>query len=217
MPQNSPTPKPAVLVFHDWGGCNEFARKKAKYLASLGYVALAVDMYGEGREGATTDEKMALMQPLLGDRMLLSHRARAAFDALIAMPEVDNFRIAAIGFCFGGLCALDLARSGIEELRGVVSFHGLLNKPDFKSHMHPTTKILILHGYEDPMVEPDAVAQFCKEMEAATVDWQIHMYGKTKHAFSNPDANDPTMGIVYNPVAEQRAMQSMEYFLQSIF
>lgn len=216
MPAHDTKPKPAVLVFHDWSGCNPFAHKKAKFLASLGYVALAVDMYGEGRQGTTTDEKMALMQPLMEDRTLLVNRARAAFDALLAMPEVDQHRIAAVGFCFGGLCALDLARSGIESLLGAVSFHGLLQQPEVKTQPHPSTKILVLHGYDDPMVKPEAVQAFCEEMRAAGMEWQLHMYGKTQHAFSNPDANDAAMGTIYNPVAEQRSMQSMVNFLQSI-
>ncbi len=217
LPEKSEEAKPAVLVFHDWTGCNEFARKKAEMLASMGFVGFAVDMYGEGRQGNTVDEKMALMQPLMGDRKLLANRARAAYDAVIAMPEVNDRCIAAIGFCFGGLCALDRARTGLSELLGVVSFHGLLQAPEFKSSIDPATTTLVLHGYDDPMVPPEQVQDFCKEMTEAAVDWQVHMYGNTKHAFSNPEANNQELGTVYNSVAEERSIQAMKNFLHSLF
>ncbi|MDX1838596.1 hypothetical protein DIZ81_11560 [Legionella taurinensis] len=209
-------PRPAVLVAHDWSGRNEFACKKAEMLAGMGYLGFALDMYGHGRLGETTDEKMGLMQPLANDRLLLRDRINAAFDAVIAMPEVDNSRVAAIGFCFGGLCVLDLARSGVP-LNGVVSFHGLLNKPK-ELHAQPiSAKILVLHGYDDPMVRPEQVNEFCQEMTDAKVDWQVHLYGHTQHAFANPQAHDTQLGTIYNPVAERRALQAMENFLREIF
>lgn len=217
LPKQNSTPKPAVLVFHDWTGCNDFAHEKAERLADMGYVGFAADMYGNGRLGTSVDEKMALMQPLMGDRSLLLSRARAAYDAVIDLPEVDGDRVAAIGFCFGGLCALDLARSGVPSLLGAVSFHGLLQAPDFKNALNPSTKILALHGYDDPMVPPDQVKEFCAEMTQAEVDWQVHMYGNTKHAFSNPKANNKELGTIYNPVAEERSLQAMTNFLQSLF
>lgn len=209
-------PRPAVLVAHDWTGRNDFACEKAKMLADMGYVGFALDMYGHGRLGESTNEKMGLMQPLANDRLLLRARIRAAFDALIAMPEVDYTRIAVIGFCFGGLCALDLARSG-AELKGVVSFHGLLDKPKELPNKTIHAKILALHGYDDPMVKPEQVNEFCQEMTQAKVDWQVHMYGHTQHAFSNPQAHDTQLGTVYNAKAERRALQSMKNFLQEVF
>ncbi|WP_419420104.1 dienelactone hydrolase family protein [Legionella sp. D16C41] len=209
-------PRPAVLVAHDWSGRNDFSCEKAKMLAKMGYVGFALDMYGHARIGETIDEKQALMQPLAADRGMLLSRIRAAFDALIAMPEVDSTKVAAIGFCFGGLCVLDLARSG-ADLKGVVSFHGLLNKPDEKEKQAIKAKILILHGFDDPMVKPDQVRQFCHEMTAANVDWQVHVFGNTQHAFSNPQANDPKLGTIYNPLAEKRSIQLMTNFLQEIF
>ncbi|MGQ3887877.1 dienelactone hydrolase family protein [Legionella sp. CNM-1927-20] len=209
-------PRPAVLVAHDWSGRNDFSCQKAKMLARMGYVGFALDMYGHARIGETVDEKMGLMQPLAADRGMLRARIRAAFDALIAMPEVDSTKVAAIGFCFGGLCVLDLARSG-AELKGVVSFHGLLNKPTDLENQTIQAKVLILHGFEDPMVKPDQVRQFCHEMTAANVDWQVHVYSNTKHSFSNPEANDEKLGTIYNPVAEKRSLQAMTNFLQEIF
>ena len=208
-------PRPAVIVVHDWSGRNEFACQKAQLLANLGYVGFALDMYGQGRIGATTEEKKALMEPLLNDRALLRERIIAAFNALIANPAVDNHRIAVIGFCFGGLCALDLVRSGID-IKGAVSFHGLLTKPEHIKAQNIKAKILVMHGYDDPMVTPEEVNLFCQEMTLAKADWQVHMYGNVQHGFTNPQARDVNSGIIYNEVAAQRAWLSMTNFLQEI-
>lgn len=210
------TPRPAVLVAPDWSGSNDFSKSKAEQLAKLGYIAFVVDMYGLGRTGNTNEEKAALMDPLINDRRLIRTRMRAAFDAVIGLEEVDFSRICAIGFCFGGLCALDLARSG-ADLKGVVSFHGLLHKPDGLKNHAIVSKILLLHGYDDPMVDVNQVQAFGAEMTDAYVDWQIHMYGGTMHAFTNPQANDPDFGTVYNPLADKRSWASMTTFLQEVF
>ena len=209
-------PQPAVLIAHDWSGRNQFAQDKALTLAEMGYIGFALDLYGLGRQGTTIDEKMALMQPLANDRRLLRTRMRAAYDALIAMPEVDNTRVAAIGYCFGGMCVLDLARSG-AELSGVISFHGLLNKPTELANHPISAKVLALHGYDDPMVSPDQVNAFCQEMTEAKVDWQVHSYGQTKHAFTNPSAHDQALGTIYNQVADKRSWIALTNFLQEIF
>lgn len=209
-------PRPAVLVVHDWSGRNEFACQKAELLASLGYVGFAVDMYGEAALGESVAEKQALMQPILGDRRLLRDRMSAALDALMGMPMVDKHRIAVIGFCFGGLCALDLARTG-APIAGAVSFHGILAKPEALPNLPIKAKILVLHGYDDPMVSPNDVNEFCKEMTLAKVDWQVAMYGHTQHAFMNPAAHDKALGTVYNAQTESRAWALMRYFLQELF
>lgn len=208
--------RPAVLVVHDWSGCNDFACQKAEMVAKLGYVGFAIDMYGDGRTANTTEGRQELMKPVAGDRAMLRRRIRAAFDAAASLPQVDSKRIAAIGFCFGGLCVLDLARSGAPA-SGVVSFHGLLSKPDNLTNETIQAKVLVLHGYDDPMVRPQQVDAFCQEMTEAKVDWQVHQYGNTQHAFANPQAHDNKMGTVYNPVAERRSMQAMTNFLQEIF
>lgn len=214
-PKKQSKPCPAVLVAHDWTGCNDFACEKADSLAEMGYIGFAIDMFGNGKTGNTNEEKMALISPLMEDRQLLGARIKAAFDTLDAMPEVDNSKIAAIGFCFGGLCVLDLARCG-SHVQGVISFHGLLSKPDYKQNHSIYAKILVLHGYDDPMVKPPEVDAFCKEMTEAGVDWQVHQYGRTMHAFTNPIANDPVLGTVYNAVAERRSLQAMRNFLGEI-
>jgi len=208
--------RPAVIVAHDWSGRNEFACKKAQLLAEMGYVGFALDMYGNARLGSTTEEKRALIEPLVSHRELLSDRINAAFNTLIARPEVDKNRVAVIGFCFGGLCALDLARSG-ADIKGVVSFHGLLGKPDHLKSKKIKAKVLVLHGYDDPMVKPDLVNSFCQEMTEAEVDWQVHMYGNVQHGFTNPQAQDAILGIFYNHVAEQRSWLAMTNFLHEIF
>lgn len=207
--------RPAVIVVHDWSGRNALACEKAEQLAAMGYLGFAVDMYGQGRQGETIEEKQALMQPLLSDRTLLLERMNAALHAVNGLEEVDNTRIAVIGFCFGGLCALDLARSG-AEIAGVVSFHGLLNKPDHVENNLIKAKILALHGYDDPMVSPVDVQAFCQEMTDKHVDWQVHQYGLTKHAFTNPLAHDNQLGTVYNQEAAKRSWLAMSDFLQEI-
>lgn len=210
------TLRPAVLVIHDWSGRNPFACQKADMLASLGYLGFAVDMYGEGRIGETVDEKVALMEEVAHDRLFLRRRIQAALEAVVKLDYVDKNRVAVVGFCFGGLCALELARSG-AAIRGVVSFHGLLDKSPSLENQLIKAKILALHGYNDPMVTPDQVNEFCREMTDAGVDWQVHMYGQTMHAFTNPVAHDLKMGTVYNAEAERRSFQSMTHFLSEIF
>jgi len=207
--------RPAILVIHDWSGRNAFADNKANLLASLGYFGFAVDMYGDGRIGETVAEKEALMNEVARDRRVLRARIQVALEVVKTFEQVDPNRIAVIGFCFGGLCALDLARSG-ADIRGIVSFHGLLDKPADIDNQTIKAKVLVLHGYNDPMVSPAQVNVFCEEMTQAGIDWQMHMYGQTLHAFTNPLANDINMGTVYNPIAEHRAIQSMTNFLQEI-
>ncbi len=210
------TPRPAVLIVHDWSGRNAFACQKADMLAQLGYIGFAIDMYGDGCLGETTAQKQALMQPLVNDRPFLLARVRAALDAVMALDRVDSRRIAVIGFCFGGLCALDLARSG-ADIAAAISFHGLLNKPSEPAGHRMKAKVLALHGYDDPMVTPADVNAFCQEMTAAGADWQMHMYGHTQHGFTNPLAHDAQLGTIYNAHAAHRSWQAMTNFLEEAF
>lgn len=208
--------RPAVLVVHDWSGRNDFACQKAIQLAQMGYVGFALDMYGQGRTGSNNEEKTALLEPLIKDRAILRARLFAAVEAIGARPDVDASRIAIIGFCFGGLCALDLARSG-ANIRGAVSFHGILNKPENLSPEVIKAKILVLHGYDDPMVKPEQVNHFCQEMNEAKADWQVHMYGLVQHSFTNPQAHDLELGLMFNETAARRSWLTMTQFLQEIF
>ncbi|MHB1948101.1 MAG: dienelactone hydrolase family protein [Gammaproteobacteria bacterium] len=213
--KSKPGQKPAVLVFHDWSGRNEFAQKKAEQLAELGYIGFAVDMYGSGKVGTTTEEKQELMKPLANNRVLLRQRVLAALEAVKKQPDVDLQRIGAIGFCFGGLCALDLARSG-ADVRGVVSFHGLLHKPENLPDKKIVAKVLAMHGHDDPMVKPDQVLAFETEMTEQKVDWQVHVYGGTQHGFTNPLAKDNKLGIFYNEVAARRSWIAMKNFFEEV-
>jgi len=207
-------PLPAVLISHDWSGRNEFAARKARRLAWHGYAAFALDMYGGGKQGTTTEENQKLMGPFMADRAALARRINAALTAVRAQSIVDAKRVAAMGFCFGGLCVLDLARSG-ADVRGVVSFHGLL-KPSGLPSKNIQAKILVLHGYDDPMAPPEEVLAVAKEFSAAKADWQLHAYGNTVHAFSNPAANNPGFGTVYKPEADRRSWHSLLQFLEEV-
>jgi len=208
--------RPAVLINHTWAGRDEFVAEKAKKLAALGYVGFAVDMYGKGVLGTNPDENMKLMQPFMADRAMLQKRMKAALAAVRLMPWVDDSKIAAIGFCFGGLCSLDLARTGVD-IKGVVSFHGLLLPPGNTPDKAIKAKILALHGHDDPLGPNEQVLAFEQEMTEADADWQLHIYGNTMHAFTNPLANEPAFGKVYQPDADRRSWLAMQNFLTEIF
>ncbi len=210
-------PRPVVLVAHDWTGRRDFATSKADEMAKLGYVGFALDMYGKGVFGKDGDAEYnaSLMNPLAGDRSALRARMHAAVDAVRGLEVVDSSRIGAMGYCFGGMCVIELARSGSDAL-GVISIHGIFSPGDIDNESI-TSKILCLHGQDDPMVPPEQVLDFENEMSAAGADWQVHAYGGTVHAFTNPAANDPAFGTVYNPVADRRASRSIENFFNEIF
>jgi dienelactone hydrolase len=214
--ENLTVKRPAVLICHDWSGRNEFACHKADDLAKLGYIGFALDIFGKGKLGASNEEKAKFIQPFMEKRGVLLQRLIAGLETLVKQPQVDTNHIAVIGFCFGGLCALDLARSG-AAIRGVVSFHGLLMPPQQASTAKIVAKILALHGYDDPMAPTDQVLAFQAEMTQAGADWQMDIYGHTKHAFTNPLANDPGFGTVYEPKVAKRAWLAMQNFLTEVF
>ncbi|MFT7286036.1 MAG: dienelactone hydrolase [Halieaceae bacterium] len=210
------TPRPGVLVAHAWGGRSEFEEEKARALAAQGYVGFALDMYGKGIRGTTTEENTALMTPLVEDRAELQQRMIRALEVMCVQEEVDEGSCAAIGYCFGGLCALDLARVG-SDVRGVVSIHGLFMPPGNTADTPISASVLCLHGYDDPMAEPQSVLDLATELSAAGADWQVHAYGGTQHAFTNPQANNPDMGTVYSPRADRRATLAVGNFLAELF
>jgi dienelactone hydrolase len=207
--------RPAVLVAHAWGGLGDLERDKARALAKLGYVGFALDLYGAGKRGSGPEENAKLMQPFLDDRALLRRRMLAALEAARALEVADAKRIGAIGFCFGGLCVLDLARSG-ADVRGVVSFHGLLGAPDGASKAQIRAKVLVLHGHDDPLVPKEQFDRFTAEMTERGVDWQVHQYGATMHAFTNPNANDRAFGTVYDEKADRRSWIAMKDFFEEV-
>ena len=155
------------------------------------------------------------MNPYASDRGLLRQRITAGLTAARNLPQTDATKVAAIGYCFGGMCVLELARGG-ADISGVVSIHGILAAGDTANEAIEA-KVLCLHGHDDPLVPPEQVLAFENEMTAAEADWQLHAYGGTMHAFTNPAANNPDFGTVYNAAAQQRAYQSLDNFLGELF
>jgi dienelactone hydrolase len=209
-------PLPSVIIAHPWAGRGGNEINKAHALAGLGYAAFALDLYGEGKCGSSKAENAALMQPFIDDRRHLQSRMLSVLDTARHLDPVDEDRVAAIGYCFGGLCVLDLARSG-ADLQGVVSFHGLLNPPKDVPDHPIRAKILILHGADDPMGPVEQVIALQRELTAAGADWQVHTYGNTVHAFTNPAADDPEFGTVYSATADHRSSRSLLNFLDDLW
>ncbi|MEE9395536.1 MAG: dienelactone hydrolase family protein [Methylococcales bacterium] len=205
----------AVLICHPWAGRNQFVCDKAVELAEMGYAAFAVDMYGKGVLGVSIEENRGLMQPFMDDRALLQRRMIVALETARCLEQVDSQRIVVIGYCFGGLCALDLVRTGVD-LQGVVSFHGLLAIPDNTQGFTTKAKVLVLHGHDDPMASSEDVLALQNELTEAGADWQMHIYGNTMHAFTNPEASDPGFGTVYNQRADDQSWKSLQNFLDAL-
>jgi dienelactone hydrolase len=212
--ESQPGPRPAVLICHAWGGRDEFVERKARRLAWQGYACFALDNYGKGVRGKTPEECSALMAPFMNDRRMLKTRLLSGLAAAQALPIVDAKRIAVMGFCFGGLCALDFARAN-AEVRGAVSFHGLL-KPSGFTEPKIRARILMMHGYDDPMAPPEDVLAVAKEFTSAGADWQLHAYGQTVHAFTNPVAHNREGGLQYDEAADRRSWHTLVQFLDEV-
>jgi len=215
--------RPAVIVVHPWQGCNDFTKKKALEVASLGYLAFAIDLYGNGQTATSDNEAANLMKPLFIDRATLQERMIAAFELIANHPLTDPKQIGAIGFCFGGLSVIELLRTGVNLL-GAVSFHGVLGDHLGEYQATPgdrTSRIkgslLVLHGFNDPLVPSSDITLLENEMSEKGADWQINIYGNTSHAFMNEDMHSPEKGLVYNPKTAKRAWQSMINFFNEIF
>ncbi|MGB5255932.1 MAG: dienelactone hydrolase family protein [Woeseiaceae bacterium] len=211
-----PGKKPGVLVAHTIRGRTAFEERKAEQLAGLGYAAFALDLYGAAELGSGDENTRSCMQALLRDRTELRRRVALSLATLEEQPEVDAARTAAIGFCFGGLCVLDLARSG-ANVAGVASFHGLLDPPEASVTERVNARVLVLHGWDDPLAKPKIVLALAEEMTAAGADWQLHAYGNTVHAFTNPAASDSSRGTVYDAAADRRSWAAMADFLNELF
>lgn len=208
--------RPAVMISHAWAGRTDNEISFAEKLAKLGYAGFALDLYGKGVTGDSKEENTKLMTPFLEDRAMLQARLRHVVDVVRDQPEVDPRKIVAMGFCFGGLCVLDLARSG-ADIQGVASFHGLFKPPGNTEGRKIAAKVVAYHGWDDPMVPPEDVVALGKELTKAKADWQIHAYGGTMHAFTHPEANDPAFGTVYNKTAADRSWKSFTNFLGECF
>ncbi|MBM9577649.1 dienelactone hydrolase family protein [Leptospira sp. 201903070] len=208
---------PAVLVVHDWLGLGENSKMRADKLAELGYVAFAVDIYGKGVRPNGMEEASKLAGQFKQDRKLMRARIKAALETLKAQPEVDAQNIAAIGYCFGGTVALELARSG-APIKGTVSFHGGLQTPNTDDAKNITGKVLVLHGADDPFVKKEEVETFQDEMRKAGADWQFISYGGAVHSFTIKEAgNDNSKGAAYNAKADRRSWIELLSFFKEIF
>jgi dienelactone hydrolase len=207
-------PRPGVLVIHEWWGLNDYTKGRARQLASMGYVAFAADMFGDGK--TTRDAKQAQdWSSAVGSKPgLLAARSKAGLDVLRQQSQTDKKRLAAIGFCFGGTTVLNLVYSG-EPLNATVTFHGGLIAPDDKQVKQIKSPILILHGAEDGFIKPETIDKVRTTLDKGNIDWYMVTYANAVHAFSNPDADSFKIpGIGYNEKAARRSWDEMQRFFQ---
>jgi dienelactone hydrolase len=212
--------RPGVLVVHEWWGHNEYARKRARMLAELGYTALAVDMYGEGKQASHPEDAGKFASAVRNNMPEAEARFNAAEAVLKNHVTVNPDKIAAIGYCFGGGLLLELARRGID-LDGVVSFHGSLATQNPAKPGDVKTKVLVCHGADDPFVKPEQVSALKAEMKSANADFTFKEYAGAKHSFTNPDANEFgkkfNLPLEYNEQADKQSWEEMKIFLKKAF
>ncbi len=208
---------PGVLVIHEWWGVNDYARRRTVDLAAAGYVAFAGDMYGQGQRAKTWEEAAALSGAVKKDRPRMRQRTARALHVLKEAPHVDASRLAVMGYCFGGTCALELARAG-DGLAGAISFHGALDAPLPAAPDGLRARLLICHGADDPYVPPAEVNGLIAELTAANADWQLIHYGGAVHSFTNPEAgDDAASGAAYHAPSDRRSWSHLMQFLSEIF
>lgn len=208
--------RPAAVVVHDWMGLGDFVKEKSRDLARQGYIVLAADVYGKGVRATNADEAGKLATIYKSDRKLFRERLRAAYQTLAKQSQSDSKKMVAMGFCFGGTAALEMARSGLN-LRGVISFHGGLDSPTPADAKAIKAKVLVLHGAIDPYVSAQELEGFYKEMNEAKVDYQFVSYSGTVHSFTQPHAgNDISKGAAYNEVSARRAFIASDAFLKEV-
>lgn len=206
---------PGILVVHEWWGLNDFTKTQTKRLAALGFIAFAIDMYGDGK--TTTDPQAASkMSGEIRGTPKMRERVLAGFQTLLKQEFVDPKRTAAIGFCFGGTTVLELAYSG-ANVKGVVSFHGSIISPKQEELGNIKAKFLILHGADDPNISRDTIVRFQESLDKAHADWQMIYYGNAVHSFTNPAAGtDKNKGSAYDTLAAQRSWKHMQMFFKEI-
>lgn len=209
--------RPGIVVFPEAFGLGDHARQRAERLAQLGYVALAADINGEGAVHNDMAQLGPLIQSFYADRSEWRSRARAALDALRAQPGVDGARLAAIGYCFGGTTALELARTG-APLAAIATFHAgmVAELPEDAGRIR--AKVLVCHGAEDPLVKQEALDGVMKELRRDKVDWQVIYYGNAVHSFTNPEANERQVpGLAYDKKADERSWSVMRHLFEEAF
>lgn len=207
--------RPGVIIFPTVMGVSDLELGFARQLVHLGYTGFVADRFGKTFRGAPRDVMFGELERLRGDRASLRERLLAVLRSARAQDAIEADRIVAIGYCFGGQCALDLARSG-ADIAGVASFHGLLDPPRLQPQPIKA-KVLAFHGWDDPLAKPEAAVALGHELTAAGADWQLHAYGHVAHGFTNPGATGATPGIVYNELAAERSWTSLINFLEEIF
>ncbi|MDA8084779.1 MAG: dienelactone hydrolase family protein [Nitrospiraceae bacterium] len=212
--------RPGILVVHEWWGLNDYARRRARMLAELGYVALALDMYGEGRQAVHPDDAGKFSSELMKNFDVAKARFLAAMDFLKKQRSVDPANIAAIGYCFGGGVVLNMARQGVD-LKGVASFHGGLAAVKPAQPGSIKAKILVLNGGDDTFTTPQQIEAFRQEMKDAGADMTFITYPGAKHSFTNPDADAYAkkfnLPLAYNAEADRKSWDELKKFLKTIF
>lgn len=212
--------RPGVVVVHEWWGLNDYARRRARELAGLGYAALAIDMYGDGKHTEHAHEAKAWMESAASNAQVSMARAQAGLELLKSQPEVDAGKLAAIGYCFGGKIVLDMARSGMD-LAGVVSFHGILAAATPAEKGKVKARVLVLNGAADSFIPADAIAGFRKEMDAAAVNYKFISYPGARHGFTSPDADrlakENNLDVAYNAKADKASWKEMRKFFRQLF
>ena len=212
--------RPGVLVVHEWWGHNQYARSRARMLAELGYIAMSIDMYGDGKTAAHPDQAGEFAGEVRENMDTAKERFLAGLDVLKSQAQTDPERLAAIGYCFGGGVVLNMARMGVD-LNGVASFHGSLDPAVEAQPGDVKAAVLVEHGADDSFIPQETIDAFKAEMERLGVDYTFHSYEGAKHSFTNPDADAFAekfgMGIAYNAQADQKSWQALQVFLNRIF
>lgn len=217
--ENSTEKMPAILVVHEWWGLNDYAKNRAKQLAEMGYVAMAVDMYGNAQQGSDPKQAQALATPFYKNPVLAKTRLDAALQILKQNPMVDTTKIAAIGYCFGGYVVLNSAKQGVK-LNGVVSFHGNLSGVNPNKDLL-SAKVLVCHGGADKFISQQEIDAFKKSMDSIHADYTFISYDSATHAFTNPMATEMgkkfNLPIEYNEKADKKSWVDMKDFFAQIF
>ena len=212
-------PRPGILVVHEWWGHNDYARMRAEMLAKLGYVALAVDMYGEGKLADHPENAKKFMMSVVSNRELMEARFLAALKTLKEHPYVDSLNVGAIGYCFGGGVVLNMARLN-ADVKGVVSFHGSVAS-NIKASAGIKPEILVLNGEDDPFITKEQVADFKQEMEDAGANYKFINYPGAVHGFTSKEADENGkkfgLPLAYDPKADQESWEEMKKFFSSLF
>jgi dienelactone hydrolase len=208
--------RPTVILIPTVMGVSDLEIGFGRQLVELGYNALVADLFGMEFHGAPRDTMFGEMNRLKGDRAALRRRLVHVLELARGLDEVSKGQIVVAGYCFGGMCALDLARSG-ADIAAAVSFHGLFDPPGLPEEKIKA-KVVAFHGWDDPMVPPDKVVALGQELTAAGADWQIHAYGHVAHGFTNPRASDLQIdGVRYNALAAERSWTSFINLLEELF